>query len=149
MNIVVPYVQLHELVTPILRSQGYSPNYVKLEGDDAYRQLLRRLWKIGETVHIVEQDILPWPGAMDELAACPGCWCTFSYLEHGGIGIAHMLGCCKLGDQLMHALPDLWERPGHWSQLDQRLFFAARERRIEPHLHRPPVLHLNARELAT
>lgn len=149
MRVVVPYVQLHPLVAPILRSQGHRPDCFELSGDDAYRQLLKWLWEVGESVIIVEQDILPWPGALDELAGCPCRWGTYSYREHGGVGIAHMLGCAKLTGALMAAVPQVWDEPGHWSGLDQRLFFAARAVGIEPHLHRPPVLHLNARELAT
>lgn len=148
MRVIVPYVQLHELVRPVLRSQGYSPEYRPLSDDDGYRRLLRRVWQAGESVVIVEQDILPWPGAIDELIGCPGGWCTYSYRKHGGIGIAHMLGCAKLSSSLMDALPGLWDAPEHWSKLDQRLFFAARGAGIEPHLHRPAVLHLNARELS-
>jgi hypothetical protein len=60
---------------------------------------------------------------------------------------AHMLGCAKLGEGLMRELPGIWDAPGHWSELDQRLFFAARDAGIEPHLHRPPVIHLNPRDL--
>jgi hypothetical protein len=46
-------------------------------------------------------------------------------------------------------LPAVWDTAGvHWSKLDGHLFHAARDAGQEPHLHRPPVIHLNPREMS-
>lgn len=148
-SIVVPYVTLIPLAKAVLESYRLPITYVELTDDDAYRRLLKLIWRARETVTIVEHDILPWPGALEEVTACPCSWGTYSYKTLGGVGIAHMLGCAKLTGKLMDALPTVWDEPGHWSGLDQRLFFAARAAGIEPHLHRPPVIHLNPRDLST
>lgn len=140
MNIIVPYKNVHPVTRQVLTPLGAEFFY--MHNDLSYCDLLRQFWSWGSTIRIVEQDIVPWPGALDELLMCSGMWCTYSYEMHGGIGISHMLGCCKLTEELMKALPDVWATPRHWSELDQHLFFAARENGIEPHLHRPPVTHL-------
>jgi hypothetical protein len=148
MNVVVPFVALQPVVKSVLESYKLPfIDYVHLPDDDAYRRLLQRIWHSAQETIIVEHDILPWPGALEELSMCPCRWGTYSYRTLGGTGIAHMLGCAKLGEGLMRELPGIWDAPGHWSELDQRLFFAARDAGIEPHLHRPPVIHLNPRDL--
>jgi hypothetical protein len=149
-KLVVPYTQLHPLVPRILATYGLSPIYVSLEDDDAYRRLMQRLWIDQETTVIVEHDILPWEGAVQELYFCPGSWCSCSYRlggVHGGVGIYHGLGCTKLSTKIMAATKGLWDKPYHWSLIDRVLFFAAREQELDPHPHRPPVIHLNEREL--
>lgn len=144
-RVIVPYTKLH----PVTRSVLDSYDLPRLEyvscgsSDQAYRQLLQTIWEQGETVVLVEHDVVPWPGAIEELAGCSGLWCACTYRINGGIGIFHGLGCTKISGALMQQLPNLWDEPGEWSVLDQRLWFAAREIRQEPHGHRPPVIHLS------
>lgn len=142
MKVIVPYTTLHPTTRQVLDSYNLDVDYVPMLGDSGYRALLANLWAALEPVIIVEQDILPWPGAIEELCACPCQWGTYSYPYQGGIGIAHMLGCAKLTTGLMAALPNVWDNPAPWYDLDRILFFAARDIGIEPHLHRPPVIHL-------
>lgn len=146
MKVVVPYTDLHPLVKTVLDSYQLPTTYVALPTDDSYRQLLKRLWDEGETVCLVEHDIVPWYGCLEELDGCMGQWCTCAYRYGGGYGLYHLLGCTKLSATLMRRLPGLWDQPRPWSELDRHLFFAAREIGQDPHGHRPPVLHLNLRE---
>lgn len=143
MRVVVPFARLH-VTEQVLRSYRVPVEFVRLDDDDAYRRLLHELWAARETVVIVEQDIVPWPGALEELYGCMGLWCACAHPLFGGLGIYHGLGCTKISGQLMARLPDLWDLSGHWSTLDQRLYFAARDIGEEPHPHRPPVIHLGA-----
>lgn len=144
MTVIVPHApgMLHPVTKFVLEQEGHGIEYAELTGDDGYRLLLQRLWIRFAPVVIVEQDVVPWPGAIAELLACPAAWCTHSYRYDGGIGYAHMLGFAKLSPKLMEAMPDVWSTPCHWSECDRRLFFAARAKSIEPHLHRPAVVHL-------
>ncbi len=147
-KVVVPYVDLHPLVPQLLSTYGYTPEYRKLVGDDGYQCLMRELWERQEDIALVEQDILPWPGAIEELFACECAWGTYTYRTNGGIGVRHMLGCTKISGRLMKALPGIWDEYRHWAFIDQTLFYRARDKCIEPHMHRPAVIHLNPRELA-
>jgi len=115
-------------------------SYELLSADlDDYRKLLRRLWQERESVVLVEQDIIPWPGAIQELFACCGKWCGYSYSPYG---VQHGFGCTKFSSELMEMLPNMWAEPMHWNKLDAHLFRAARAFGEDPHPHRPPVTHL-------
>jgi hypothetical protein len=146
MKCVVPYRTLHPVTQMVLSVEPFPIRYVHLPEEDSYRQLMQQLWREGETVVIVEHDIVPWPGAIEELYGCMGQWCAFSYRLFGGLGIFHGLGCCKISSPLMKKLPNLWDEPTKWDVLDQKLYFAAREVGQEVHHHRPAVVHLNPRE---
>jgi len=144
-RVVVPFTNLHPVTKQVLDNYGLNVEYVHLEGDDGYRQLMKRLWNERKDVVIVEHDIVPWPGAIEELVACPCTWGTYSYELLGGIGVTHGFGCAKLTRSLMDCVPDVWDAPLKWDILDQKLFFTARTLGIEPHLHRPPVVHLSGK----
>lgn len=145
MKIVVPYTTLDPATELVLSSHG-DVTFERLDAFFTYIELLRELWQERQPVVIVEHDIVPWPGALEELWACPGRWCSYSYRLLGGVGIFHGFGCTKLTGELMQATPTVWDEPGEWHTLDARLFHAAREVGLEPHPHRPPVVHLNPRE---
>src|SRR5688572_21038894 len=119
MNVVVPYRNLHPVTRDVLESYQLPVRYVELNDDDGYRQLLKRIWQEGETVVLVEHDVVPWPGAIEELFACPCLWGSYSYRINGGIGIHHGLGCTKISGALMRMLPGLWDQRWHWSLVDQ------------------------------
>jgi hypothetical protein len=141
MNVVVPYTNLHPTTEFVLRP--YRPTYIDVSETDGYLKLLRSLWHQGETVILVEHDVVPWPGALDEISHCPCEWGSYSYHMHGGIGIYHGFGCTKLSAEMMRQTPEVWASWASWNMLDQKLLFHARSKGFEPHTHRPPVTHLN------
>lgn len=150
MNVVVPYTNLPPLLPWLLQSYGIEPRLVDLRGGDhTYWSLLRSLWEARETVVVVEHDILPWPGAIEELSTCPGIWCANSY-DQRGIGIFHSFGCVKFSKALMEQTPTIWDeiQDRYWSKLDAQFEFLTYQQGIRPHHHRPPVIHLHNYEAA-
>ena|SRR5215207_6192247 len=143
MRVIVPFTKLEPATELVLRP--YIPEYVDVSTLDSYRLLLKRIWETGKTVIIVEHDIVPWPGALDELWYCPCAWGSYSYHLHGGIGIHHGFGCTKLSSRLMAETQGVWDDGISWNMLDQVLLFKARAYGFEPHHHRPAVVHLNPR----
>lgn len=148
-KVFVPYTELNPWTKAVLDSYDLRLLYVRVRSMGyTYRSLLEQLWKESEEPFIIiEQDILPWPGAIEELWQCPCQWGTYSYKYQGGIGIAHMLGIAKITPELIKQTPGIWDDETPWHELDKKLAFAARAKGIEPHLHRPPVIHLSEREL--
>lgn len=142
MNIVVPYTRRRPEQEWLLRK--YEPEYVDVsKSTEAYWNLLNDLWGKQETVIIVEHDILPWPGALEELMDCPGLWCAYSY-DQKGIGIFHSFGCVKFSSELMKLLPDIWNgMDRHWSKVDQQFEWKTFQAGQRPHAHRPAVIHLH------
>jgi hypothetical protein len=149
MKVIVPYApgRLHSVTRRVIESYELPTEFIRLDFDDSYRLLLKDLWVDGETVVIIEQDVVPWPGAIEELHHCMGEWCSCAYRLFGGYGVYHHLGCTKLSSELMRKLPHLWDIPRHWNSLDTHLRWEADQVGIHPHPHRPPVIHLSEREI--
>ena len=150
MKIVVPYVEpLRPVVKQVLVTLLDLPvNFVAMEKDDSYFNLLAGLWAEGERFIIIEHDVLPWPGAVEELWNCPADWCSYTYKMrgyHGDYGIHHSLGCTKFGEGFMSEVPDMFLRfdSTDWKHLDAQIFHVGVKHNILPHPHRPPVIHLH------
>lgn len=146
-RVIVPYIEIHPLVKLVLDKEGAE--YIKMQDKESYWKLLCDIWARGEDVVIVEHDIIPWPGAIDELLGCPAEWCTFTYEMKQGFGVHHAFGCAKLGSGLMSELPSVWQdvHTTYWRTLDSQLCEYAQRNRIIPHPHRPAVTHLHGMDL--
>jgi len=148
-KVIVPYTRDISLLRAVMRDEGHDVWFIRMRGEHDYWQLLRDVWAAQKTVVVIEHDILVWPGAIDELLACPCMWCSNSYriqLHDGraGVGLHHALGCTKLSADLMRLIPDAFDAmpSRHWQRLDAQLCRAAYEVCQCPHPHRPPVIHL-------
>lgn len=135
----------------VLASVNVEPEYVDVSGDDHdYWRLIRRLWSAGDPFMLLEHDVLPWPGALHLAWRCPEPWCVYPYLIGGAYStVGH--GCVKYGAAVMEAAPDAVATVGrrHWSTLDSHTIHAVRTAGFRPHVHQPPVLHLNPRHFGT
>lgn len=160
MEVVVPYATdvrtglqgPYPETKAALEAQGFEPWYVNTGGQPTdYYDLLKRLWHKGETFCIVEQDIVPWPGALGALEACPQGWCGFSYQLSSGYGA--WLGCTRFRAEFVRARPGVPEAiaalPDHgtparyWGRLDTRLAEVLEREGLKIHVHWPAVGHLN------
>lgn len=150
MNIVCPFTEVAPETSGALAP--YDVRYVEMDADDAYTGLLLGLWAQGETFVLVEHDIVPWPGAIEDLWGCPQPWCGFPYPFMGGMH--NGLGCCKFGASLVVDHPStiadtLTESNnvhprGHWCNLDDRITRQLHRRGVTKHPHLPTVGHVNA-----
>jgi hypothetical protein len=76
---------------------------------------------------VVEQDIVPHPGALDELLACDEPWCAFAY-DYPPFGLYAGMGCAKFSAELQLLFPTAMEEtatwhdakhpPKHWCRVD-------------------------------
>jgi hypothetical protein len=133
----------------VLADYGLLPRYEHLPLEESYWSLLCGLWLEQQSFIIVEHDIVPWPGAIEEIWNCPLPWCAFSYHRHvselrRGVGDYHGFGCVKFSAELMKRLPEVWTKceRRHWSKLDTHFEHFTYVAGIRPHHHRPPVIHL-------
>lgn len=95
---------------------------------------------------VVEQDVLPADGVVDDMAACPELWCSSPYQLGTGVWLDEGLGCTKFSADLMAAHPDLMARVGEidddglpakdWHRLDVRIARVLRDLGYAPHTHR-------------
>lgn len=144
--VVCPYTHLPPTFLPPLR-----PLCVYVGGHDTnYTALMAALWQRGLTFVIVEHDIRPHPGAVEEMLECAHDWCGFPYRFLGGLH--NGLGCAKFSADLTRRHPsvvldtlaeDNGVHPrGHWCNLDDRVRRQLERRGEVKHAHGPPVEHL-------
>ncbi len=75
-----------------------------------YPEQLAAWWRQGEGFVLVEQDVAPWPGAVQRLIDCPREWCAYRFPKYGHL--VRSLGCVKFSTRLLTAwpaLPEAWE----------------------------------------
>lgn len=147
---MVPYVRL----SPHTRAavDAYDPVYVETPGPFGYIDALEQAWSTGQGFCLVEQDKVPWPGALEQLWACPGQWCVFPCPTRNGSFVDFpTLATVKFSTDMIQAHPNLmqWvrtisvgDRPaGFPLRLDMAIYDIASRLRIAPHWHGPAVDH--------
>lgn len=159
MDVFVAYADEAKLKNVMDALNPFFPNYADVSGgDDHYAQLFRHLWDKGEEFAIVEHDVIPWPGALEDLARCPESWCAYGYVTSGDLSTQDVppLGCVKFrpeGDVPFEELFALFlesQSPGivagllpHWSSMDNVIARSLRARGWQVHEHKPGVAHLH------
>lgn len=142
-TVIVPFAgggPALEAVKLNLAAQGIVPRLFECAGDFDYHLVLRKIWSEGRAFCLVEHDVLPWPGALVQLAECSEPWCAFPYLVHGEL--RSYLGCVKFDPVRLGALP-LPAELTSWRRLDLLLQRELLERGHREHRHGPAVSHLN------
>jgi hypothetical protein len=153
--VVVPYVrtmlrpETHRAV--LQQRPGAELVELPLTSPTAYARLLIAKLTLGQTVVVVEQDVVPPPTAIRNLLRCRHAWCTHP-MRHGGHRKVDLLGLAKFGAWI-HTLHPRWVECAllgglggyhwpHWRSLDTLIARYLRHVGIEPHVHRPDALHL-------
>ena len=140
MNVVVPWTVLDPATLAAV--QPYAPRLIWTgEADTAYWSLLRDLWDARETVTLVEHDVAPPPGVIDEMAACPRDWCAVPY--RCGDQYMTALGCTKFSAALMERNPDTVSRiqRREWHSLDGQIVGTLHMHGETEHVHGPVAWH--------
>lgn len=149
-NIILTSGHADERVFPSvvhnLNVQAIPFRHFDCPGREDYTNLVRDLYEEGEPFILVEQDILPWPGALFELWDCDCAWGGFSYLWNGVL--AHWLGCTKFVPNELPSLEGPWmgaqpDRLDFDGGPDAFILHALRAEGLEYHLHGPPVVNLH------
>ncbi len=160
MILYIPFTRVAEATEVFLNTYGCVPDDLAVERIDVsgnpfgYQEHLQARWDEGATFVNMEHDIVPWPGALQELVACPRNWCFFGYLADIDFVATNAapFGLVKFGASLIAAMPDVWELmsrrfandPTAWAMCDIHLAEYARERGLfTPHQHSPSVLNAN------
>jgi hypothetical protein len=115
-----------------------------------YGRTFTAQWQSRNGFIVVEEDIVPWPGAINELRSCEHDWCCFMF-PNGKIywdpvsGFADGLGCMKFSTALVERTPvgPVWQHRG-WDELDGAVHGTLKENDELLHVHNPPVAHAKA-----
>lgn len=126
-----------------LRKEGVEFELVLMEHEYSYSDMFTRLWKNNAGFVSIEHDIVPWPGAIQEIQECLNMWCSYEYpLAPNTLRPA--LGLIKVSDWVVHHYPLLykaWENKV-WGSLDGSVCPALESVASHTHIHTPPVAHV-------
>lgn len=146
--VVIPTTTHACVATLALITEGvYNVNEIMMRSRFDYGMLFTEYWIKRQGFIIVEHDVIPWPGAIDELQECPNDWCAFRYpmFDIKKEGLCNKgLGCTKFSRRLTHEPFDtIWgETP--WQELDGWVSTYIEKLGYEIHIHTPPVAHIKA-----
>ena len=111
----------------------------------AYPRLVAHYWRTGKDFAVVEQDIVVRADVIDAFLNCPEPWCAYPYAWTTNVGVA--LGCNRFRSELLSKYPGAADGAHHvgWWQFDVVFLrrILAGEHGLQPHVHLPPVEHLN------
>lgn len=163
MNIMLGYVdgRLHpETVHSLDYYSLGTAEYVDASGDPfAYWRAMSRFWVSGDDLMTVEHDNVIHGQVIPQFLECPEPWCSFGYPTKPGEPYNLLvvgLGCTRFRKELLAACPphlvdevqgackDCRGVPGCWRHCDVRIRTVLYAAGYKPHVHYPPVGHLNA-----
>ena len=153
---LVPYVDgmLDGRTVSAVLAQAPAARLVPIDPDDpyAYGRTLTRVAAESWDLVVVEQDVVPPPGAIAGLLACPDGWCGH-HIDCGNGPADATLGLAKFGRQLLRRHPDLFVRAAGrgkvgparvpWNALDGWVRHIMRAWGVTWHPHNPEALHLH------
>ena len=139
---------------------GYAPGaeLCDVSSDDyAYWRLVSDVWAAAQDTIFVEHDVIVRRDVIEAFESCPRDWCVFSYdYPLAAMGLAKdrrlfsPLGCSRFRASVMEGWPDACgSRPVRWWNTADRLGAGLLLRwkpAPRPHIHQPPVEHLNRGE---
>lgn len=124
MNLWVPHAPggLHPLTGHLARETGAQ--FAEMEGLSGYADFLAERWRIEQDGFVNwEQDVVPWPGAVADLMACPEPWCGFTYQPWQRVddgSASAYLGLTKFSPAFLSATQGVFEPGEHWSDEQPR-----------------------------
>ena len=145
-NVIVPFTDLAPETKVALEAERLHPRYVDVSASDwSYWELTASLWSDGREFVLIEHDVVPPPGAVRAMLACPKPWCAVPYRQGSLVGTA--FGCTKFSAAIIARHPDAVSRilPQHrgWDGLDSMVIGTLRRNGEVEHVHQPPAWHLH------
>jgi hypothetical protein len=141
--------------TLALTTEGLEVAEVVMRDYTNYGRIFTEQWQSGHGFLLVEEDVVPWPGAMAQLDRCQEDWCCFEFPngvihEEPRSGFCDGLGCMKFSTDLVrrYEFSPLWQQRG-WDELDGAVHALHREGGEKLHLQTPPVAHAKAQVLVS
>ena len=153
MRVVVPWAKEFPEVRAALEADGIEAEYFYVGGSPtAYHELFLELWHSGQGWINVEQDIIPYPGAIADLEQCSCKWGGKPYWLGSVFGA--YLGLTKFSDELVRDNPGVMDALDtlrddgtprrYFGRLDSRLGQVLNDQvGIAIETHWPAVVHLN------
>lgn len=146
--IYLPYIKIQ--VATLISLIGYDYHPVETSGEYGYNNYFKKRWEEGKTFINLEQDIVPYPGAIKALWDCPKEWCVYDFhlachwarnLENEKVGVP--IGCVKISSSLITKTVGIWDDPVEWVYCEQNLTKKLVDAGFKAHQHHPSVVNAN------
>lgn len=154
MKVLVPTPEKNCAASLALRMEGIEHDEHVCTGDYGYSLVVAEYWGSGEGFIIVEHDVVPWPGALQQMWDCASSWCGYPYPLHvGRLCDTYGMGCIKFDSRIVNMWPDLPMKFGwimrEWRSLDALVAESITYMSYPHswHKHYPPVAHARYRHL--
>jgi hypothetical protein len=134
--------------TRALLNEGLEITEAVMSQDDPnhYGRTMFEQWSTGKGFVVIEDDVVPWPGAIKQLQECPEDWCAFPLYRVDPTSLGIGLGCVRFSDDLVaRHQPDgsAWSNTA-WNLVEGQVNGMLEQAGETCHLHSPPVAHLKA-----
>jgi hypothetical protein len=131
-------------------AESYGARFESTDTPTGYWDLLERLWSEQRGFVLLEEDVLPAPGLIDEMWACPREWCSVPYEGEQQASLHASIALVKFSTQLLARVPDAMRRAIRlcperaWAVIDVGLAWRVLidEENLRPHWHALPLQHL-------
>jgi hypothetical protein len=147
LQIVIPTRSYGSPPARALLIEGYEVLEVQMSDPQHYGRLIRHMWDIGNGFVLVEDDVVPWPGAVQQLLDCEHDWCAFRHprtnANPGSLCLG--FGCVRFSHALVrrHRV-DTLDGSQRWDEVDGAVIGVLDTAGETCHEHSPPVAHLKA-----
>ena len=147
--IYCPYTKLGNATKIALLQYGDRAKFIDLslqylEPLYWYADYMHDRWQERQTFINIEHDVVPWPGAIDEITKSAFDWCCYSYSPTDQV---FSLGCSYFSAIFFSSLSGIFPADIDWMSLDNYITSSALSRNIYFHQHFPSVLNANESQL--
>lgn len=149
--VVIPTRTLGSAPARALCIEGYEVTEVVMEDPQHYGRLIAGQWKTGLGFVLVEDDVVPWPGAVQAMLDCEHDWCAYEFPRthpryEPRAGWVLGLGCVRFSHALVrrYSLEDRLDGSQRWDDVDGAVIGMLHTANEVCHVHTPPVAHIKA-----
>jgi len=130
--------------------EGYEVLEVQMSDPQHYGRLVKQMWEIGNGFVLVEDDVVPWPGAIKAMLECDRDWCAYEFPRtfvqyEPRAGWCLGLGCVRFSHKLVRRYGmEALDGSQRWDEVDGAVLGTLSNGGEVCHCHTPPVAHLKA-----
>lgn len=165
MKVFIPMTQLQPATEIYTLDKTVDPGadytQVDVSSDSlAYTRYLEGRWQQRDSFVNMEHDVVPWPGAINQIWYCPYPWCFYGYVPDVDCveNNCAPFGLVKFSSELIKTFPEVWSKMREyyaedfeyvWQYHDVWMFeyVVNKLEGPRPHQHYPAVFNANPKIL--
>jgi len=148
--IIIPTRAFGSAPARALMIEGFEVTEVLMDDPQHYGRLIAGQWKIGNGFVLIEDDVVPWPGAVKAMLECDHDWCAYEHPRTEAVyepvrtGFCLGFGCVRFSHALVRRYELALDGSQRWDEVDGNVMGVFHTAGEECHAHYPPVAHIKA-----